>query len=82
MDAKKIRKINPWLIELIKRGEITIPKAKRILGIGPVQVTASLNPKAPGDKKILEFFAKTPKEKKSDAVKAILEREISGTAIH
>lgn len=66
-DAKLIREKDPGLAEAVKRGEITIPEAKKKLGLAPKRWTITLHPEL--DRDIIDYY---PKETRSETVREAL----------
>jgi len=71
-DLKAIRQKDPRLYEAVKKGEMTIPQARRELGLERNRITLLFNPEVSADKKILDFLLRLPRKTRSDTIKEIL----------
>ena len=70
-DAMAIREKDPKFLEAIKRGEVTIPQAKKMLNM-KFSITVAFDPAIPSDRKLLELLEKAPRGSKAQFVRKIV----------
>ncbi len=70
-DAMAIREKDPKFLEAIKRGEVTILQAKKMLNM-KFSITVAFDPAIPSDRKLLELLEKAQRGSKAQFVREIV----------